>query len=278
PARRHPGAGGARRHGGRAPDAPARHARPRGRVRPAAGGAQRPHRPHRALQADLRGRGGRGREPAAQAGRGARRADRPRRAREVRLPRGHRDRPQAQAHLRRARLRRDPPAPDPRGPAIAGGAAPRGYFRSINRGNGSGFPGPLPCLSRPDHPIEEPPAMSDSGGHWIPPDKPAVTLESSPLEEMSKNERIKVESRGLFFASDGTSRHAFAAEIDELERGERETVGAEARELSKFYGIYKQQERGERGRKTGDHIFMARIKNPAGGELTTAQWVALDDA
>src|SRR5690606_39075409 len=105
-----------------------------------------------------------------------------------------------------------------------------------------------------------------------------VNLESSPLEEMSSNERIKVESQGLFFASDGTSRHAFAAEIDELERGERPTIGAVAKELSKFYGIYKQQERGERGRKTGDYIFMARIKNPAGGELTAAQWAALDDA
>lgn len=120
--------------------------------------------------------------------------------------------------------------------------------------------------------------MSDSGGHWTPPDKPTVNLESSPLEEMSSNERIKVESQGLFFASDGTSRHAFAAEIDELERGERPTIGAVAKELSKFYGIYKQQERGERGRKTGDYIFMARIKNPAGGELTAAQWAALDDA
>ena len=36
--------------------------------------------------------------------------------------------------------------------------------------------------------------------------------------------------------------------------------------------------RGERGRKTGDYVFMARIKCPAGGELTAKQWAALDDA
>jgi sulfite reductase (ferredoxin) len=120
--------------------------------------------------------------------------------------------------------------------------------------------------------------MSDPARDWTPPDKPAVTLENAPLEAMSKNERIKVESQGLFFASDGKSKHAFAEEVDQLTRGERETIGAEAKELSKFYGIYKQQERGERGRKTGDYIFMARIKCPAGGELSAAQWAAIDDA
>jgi sulfite reductase (ferredoxin) len=118
----------------------------------------------------------------------------------------------------------------------------------------------------------------DFAGEWTPPDKPVVTLEDSPLEAMSKNERIKVESQGLFFASDGKTKHAFAEEIDQLTRGERETIGAEGKELSKFYGIYKQQERGERGRKTGDHIFMARIKNPAGGELSARQWAAIDAA
>lgn len=118
----------------------------------------------------------------------------------------------------------------------------------------------------------------DPGRDWTPPDKPAVTLENSPLEEMSKNERIKVESQGLFFASDGKQKHAFAEEIDQLERGERETIGAEAKELSKFHGIYKQQIRGERGRKTGDYVFMARIKCPAGGALSAAQWAAIDDA
>jgi sulfite reductase (ferredoxin) len=121
-------------------------------------------------------------------------------------------------------------------------------------------------------------SLNDGSRSWTPTDKPAVTLENDPLEAMSKNERIKVESRGLFYASDGTATHAFAEEVDQLERAERETIGNEAKELSKFYGIYKQQERGERGRKSGDHIFMARIKNPAGGELSPAQWAAIDDA
>ena len=114
---------------------------------------------------------------------------------------------------------------------------------------------------------------------WTPPDKPAVTLADSDLAEMSKNERIKVASRGLFFAGDGSQTpHAFADEIEALTRGERPTIGTEAKELSKFFGIYRQQERGERGRKSGDQIFMVRIKCPAGGELTARQWASLDDA
>lgn len=114
---------------------------------------------------------------------------------------------------------------------------------------------------------------------WTPSDKPAVTLADSKLEEMSKNERIKVASQGLFFVSDGkTPPHTFADELDAMTRGEEETIGGEAKELSKFFGIYKQQVRGERGRKTGDYVFMARIKCPAGGELTAKQWAALDDA
>ena len=113
---------------------------------------------------------------------------------------------------------------------------------------------------------------------WTPSDKPAVTLADSTLEEMSKNERIKVASQGLFFVSDGKTTHTFADELDALTRGEDETIGGEAKELSKFFGIYRQQVRGERGRKTGDHVFMVRIKCPAGGELTAKQWAALDDA
>ena len=113
---------------------------------------------------------------------------------------------------------------------------------------------------------------------WTPSDKPAVTLADSKLEEMSKNERIKVASQGLFFVSDGKTTHTFADELDAMTRGEEETIGGEAKELSKFFGIYKQQVRGERGRKTGDYVFMVRIKCPAGGELTARQWVALDDA
>jgi sulfite reductase (ferredoxin) len=113
---------------------------------------------------------------------------------------------------------------------------------------------------------------------WTPSDKPAVTLADSKLEEMSKNERIKVASQGLFFVSKGKTTHTFADELDAMTRGEEETIGGEAKELSKFFGIYRQQIRGERGRKTGEHVFMARIKCPAGGTLSAKQWAALDDA
>src|SRR5688572_11337768 len=105
-----------------------------------------------------------------------------------------------------------------------------------------------------------------------------VTLADSALGEMSGNERIKRESRGLLVVSDGKGLHGFREEIDGLERGVLPTLSSTAKELSKFYGIYKQQVRGERGKKTHEYIFMARIKNPAGGRLSTAQWVALDDA
>ena len=66
-------------------------------------------------------------------------------------------------------------------------------------------------------------------------------------------------------------------QLDQLSKGEIETIDNEAKELSKFFGIYRQQVRGERGRKTGDHVFMVRIKCPAGGELSPKQWAAIDD-
>ena len=96
------------------------------------------------------------------------------------------------------------------------------------------------------------------------PAKPPATLVTSTLAELSRNERIKAASRGLFFVSDGAGRgHPFAAEIDALARGEEPTLSNEAKELSKFFGIYKQQARGERGKKTDDYFFMVRIKAPA---------------
>ncbi|HME68297.1 MAG TPA: NADPH-dependent assimilatory sulfite reductase hemoprotein subunit [Myxococcota bacterium] len=107
----------------------------------------------------------------------------------------------------------------------------------------------------------------------------ATSLANSDLSRMSKNERIKAESKGLFFVSDGKGNvHPFLDEIRLLTSGERPTISGEAKELSKFFGIYKQQGRGARGSKTDDYFFMCRIKNPAGGELTPAQWLALDDA
>jgi sulfite reductase (ferredoxin) len=109
------------------------------------------------------------------------------------------------------------------------------------------------------------------------PDAP-VSLATSALEEMSANERIKRESRGLLLVSDAKGAHGFREELDGLERGQLPTLSGTAKELSKFFGIYKQQVRGERGKKTHEYIFMVRIKNPAGGRLSGAQWFALDDA
>ena len=104
-----------------------------------------------------------------------------------------------------------------------------------------------------------------------------VTLRDSKLEDMSANERLKLESRGLFFVAEKSGAHAFRAELDALAEGEP-TISGTAKELSKFFGIYKQQGRGERGKKTHDYFFMVRIRLPAGGRLSPAQWAALDDA
>jgi sulfite reductase (ferredoxin) len=106
----------------------------------------------------------------------------------------------------------------------------------------------------------------------------AVTLESSDLGSMSKNERIKLESQGLFFVSENGVAHTFLDEVEALDRGESPSFSKPAKELSKFFGIYTQRARGERGNKTDDHFFMVRIKNPAGGQLSSSQWAALDDA
>ncbi len=106
----------------------------------------------------------------------------------------------------------------------------------------------------------------------------AVTLENSTLAEMSKNERIKVESKGLFYVSEKGEVHTFLDEVEALDRGEAETISGTAKELSKFFGVYRQQARGERGKKTDDHFFMVRIKAPAGGRLSPRQWQAIDAA
>jgi len=112
-------------------------------------------------------------------------------------------------------------------------------------------------------------------------EKPArapVTLQGgADLDEMSANERIKVASEGLFYVSAKGEVHTFLDELEALERGDAETLSGEGKELSKFFGIYKQQGRGERGRKLKDFFFMVRIKAP-GGRFTPQQWLALDDA
>jgi sulfite reductase (ferredoxin) len=107
------------------------------------------------------------------------------------------------------------------------------------------------------------------------PDRP-VTLRDSSVSEMSKVEKLKSESAGLFWVA-GKERHSFASEIDAMTRGEAETIGGDAKELSKTFGIYKQQVRIE-GRKSGGYIFMVRLKCPAGGEISPEQWAALDRA
>ena len=108
---------------------------------------------------------------------------------------------------------------------------------------------------------------------------PVVNLASGDLASMSKNERIKSASEGLFYVQPAKGeRHTFADELDALDREESSTISGEAREISKFFGIYKQQARGERGKKIDDHFFMVRIKAPAGGGFSREQWMALDCA
>ena len=105
-----------------------------------------------------------------------------------------------------------------------------------------------------------------------------ASLKTASLAEMSDNERIKAGSAGLFLVADGQKTHSFLDEVQKLDSGEEASISGIAKELSKFFGIYKQQGRGERGRKTHDYFFMVRIKNPAGGRLSPKQWCALDDA
>jgi sulfite reductase beta subunit-like hemoprotein len=100
-----------------------------------------------------------------------------------------------------------------------------------------------------------------------------VDLLTGELAQMSKVERLKVGSEGLFWVA-GKQRHSFRSEVDELARGERENLSNEAKEISKHFGIYRQQERVE-GRKTGAQILMVRLKVPAGGEFTPEQWNAI---
>jgi sulfite reductase (ferredoxin) len=106
-----------------------------------------------------------------------------------------------------------------------------------------------------------------------------VDLESGDPAAMSNNERIKRESQGLFFVTPKKGEpHSFIDEVEALDKGESKTLSNEAKELSKFFGVYKQQARGERGKKLDDYFFMVRIKAPGGGGFTPDQWRALDEA
>jgi sulfite reductase (ferredoxin) len=105
-----------------------------------------------------------------------------------------------------------------------------------------------------------------------------VTLENAGAAEMSTVERLKSTSEGLFYVhSTHESRHTMRSEIDALSARQAETISEHAKEISKHFGIYKQRERNESGKKDGDFIFMVRVKIPA-GELTPANWLALDAA
>ena len=105
-----------------------------------------------------------------------------------------------------------------------------------------------------------------------------VTLDNASVAEMSTVERLKHASEGFFYVhSTHDSRHTMRSEIDALSARQAETISEHAKEISKHFGIYKQRERNESGKKDGDFIFMVRVKIPA-GELTPSQWLALDDA
>jgi sulfite reductase (ferredoxin) len=110
-------------------------------------------------------------------------------------------------------------------------------------------------------------------------DHTQVTLKNANVAEMSTVERLKASSEGLFYVhSTHESRHTMRSEIDALSAHQAETISEHAKEIAKHFGIYKQRERNESGKKDGDFIFMVRVKNPAGGELTPAQWLLLDAA
>jgi sulfite reductase (ferredoxin) len=106
-----------------------------------------------------------------------------------------------------------------------------------------------------------------------------VTLSNATPAHMSKVEHLKHASAGLFYVQvPNSGRHTFGSEIEALSARESETIGEQAKEIAKTFGIYKQRVRNESGKKVGEFIFMVRVKNPAGGELTAEQWTALDDA
>ena len=105
-----------------------------------------------------------------------------------------------------------------------------------------------------------------------------VTLLTADVTRMSQTDQIKAASDGLFYITEGHQKKPFALELDELTAASIETISEAAKEIAKHFGIYKQRERDASGGKTGDYIFMVRVKNPAGGELSAQQWIALDEA
>lgn len=90
------------------------------------------------------------------------------------------------------------------------------------------------------------------------------------MDALSKNEGIKARSRGL--------RGGIAEGLGVVHTG---SLADDDTQLTKFHGIYQQDDRdlrAERGRKKLEpaYSFMARLRIP-GGAVTPAQWLALAD-
>lgn len=89
------------------------------------------------------------------------------------------------------------------------------------------------------------------------------------MSDLSANEHIKAQSRQL--------RGGIAAGLEVAAHG---GISDADQQLIKFHGIYQQDDRDLRGERAGKFLdkaysFMVRLRLP-GGELTTAQWLALD--
>ena len=94
--------------------------------------------------------------------------------------------------------------------------------------------------------------------------------DTSDTKPLSRNETIKADSHGL--------RGGIARGLGEVITGQ---LDEDDTQLTKFHGIYQQDDRdvrAERGRKKMEKAFsfMARVRVP-GGQMTPAQWLALDD-
>jgi sulfite reductase (NADPH) hemoprotein beta-component len=92
---------------------------------------------------------------------------------------------------------------------------------------------------------------------------------SAPLEELNSNERLKHDSRYL--------RGTLAASLADPATG---SVDADDALLTKFFGIYQQDDRDlreerRRAKLEPRYQFMVRVRLP-GGVCTPAQWLALD--
>jgi sulfite reductase (NADPH) hemoprotein beta-component len=92
---------------------------------------------------------------------------------------------------------------------------------------------------------------------------------SAPLDELHPNERLKHDSRYL--------RGTLAASLEDAVTG---AIAEGDTQLSKFFGIYQQDNRDRRDERRLAKLepwyqFMVRVRLP-GGVCTTAQWLALD--